>query len=108
MSTEMELEQQVEDFVISKKSKTEEDTVNYVKAMLALELQIKEIKDDMKAIKDEAKAEGVNCAQASKAINQLKKLLKSKPSDVFEEEKILEIIENNESIVNDVRTLIAK
>lgn len=101
-------EKMVEDFLTNKKSKTEEDTVSYAKAALALELQIKEIKDDLKAIKDEAKAEGVDVAKVGKAINALKKLLKSKPADVFEEEKILEIIENNESIVQDVRTLIKK
>lgn len=98
----------VEDFLISKKSKTEQDTINYAKALLDLELQIKEIKEDMKVIRDEAKAEGVDVAKVAKSINEIKKALKAKPSDKFEQEKIMEILENNESVVNDVRTLIAK
>lgn len=99
-------QKQIDDFLVSKKSKLEEDTINYTKQLLALELQIKEIKDDMKVIKSEAKAEGVDTAKVGKAITALKKTLKAKPADLFEEEKIFEIIENNESIVNDVRMLI--
>ncbi len=93
--------------MVSKKSKIEEDTVSFARALLALELQIKEIKDDIKEIKSEAKSEGVDVAKVSKAITALKKALKAKPADQFEEAKIFEIIEGNENIVNDVRMLIA-
>jgi len=79
-------------------------TVEFVKQYLQIELDIKELKDQIKIFKDEAKANGVNVPYTIKMINALKKEYKTSAEEVQETETIKGILENDV----DVKSLILR
>jgi len=71
-------------------------------------LEKKKLDDDIKALKNEFKEEGVPVGIVCKALNVLKAQKKKTDSQIFEEETIQDWLENNAKIDDKVGQLIAK
>ena len=80
---------------------------NFTKRYLNLEEQKKELQEDIKALKQEFKEEGVPVQIVCSVINHLKKIKKKTDSQKFEEETILEWLMSNPEIDNQIGSLIA-
>ncbi len=66
----------IEDFVEKKRTEEEKITLEFAKAILDCEIQKKEIAENIKDIKSEAKDRGVQVQQIMKVVKQLKDSLK--------------------------------
>lgn len=76
--------------------------------LLNLQQQKKLIDQDIKAIKEEYKEEGVPVSIVSKAINKIKAAKKKSESEKFEEDVITDWLEQNAEIDDKIGILIAK
>ena len=83
-------------------------TIDYAKQMLALDLEIKELQDDKKAITTEAKDEGVSVAKVKKVISAMKAAMKANDSDLLEQELMQEVLGDNVDIRTQISELTAK
>jgi uncharacterized protein (UPF0335 family) len=90
---------------------TEEARTNieeFTKRFLNLQMQKKALDQDIKALKDEFKEEGVPVGIVASAINKIKAQKKKSDSEIFEEDTIKEWLESNADIDNEIGALIAK
>jgi len=85
-----------------------ENIENFAKRFLNLLIDKKVIDQDIKALKEEFKEEGVPVAVVTKALNQIKARKKKSDSEIFEEEKIQEWLEGNSEVDDSVGRLISK
>jgi uncharacterized protein (UPF0335 family) len=85
-----------------------DDIKKYVKQLIALELEIKSIKEDMKQIKQEAKENGILIKEIDEAIRELKKEIKrrSKPNEADAVETIKALIESDEDLYNSLTMIV--
>jgi len=108
----MEQKQSTEDltkeFLINRDAEETRLTIQFAKAMLDLDAQIKEIKEDQKVIKAEAKDEGVSVQKVTKAMSQIKAYMKSKDTDLTEIEMIKKVLDNDVDITTMISELVKK
>jgi len=83
-----DLEAMTEEFLINRDKEETEMTLQFAKAILSLDMEVKDLKNDQKEIKKEAKANGVSVAKVTKAINLLKAAMKANDGDLLELEEI--------------------
>lgn len=98
----------IEDFI---QKRTEEErmlTIQFAKEILALQLDKKKIDEDIKAVKADAKSNGVLVTKVMKALSEIKKVLKTEDADLQEEQRILNMIEEDENIKAMIYDLIKK
>lgn len=81
---------------------------DFTKRYINLLKDKKRLDADIKALKDEFKDEGVPVQIVCKAVNVLKTLKKKTDSQIFEEEKIQEWLQEDKDIDNDIGELVAK
>jgi uncharacterized protein (UPF0335 family) len=81
---------------------------NFTKRLIELMKQKKAIDQDIKALKDEFKEEGVPVGIVSSVLNKIKSKKKKSDSERFEEETIQEWLEANPEIDSGIGELIAK
>lgn len=81
---------------------------NFTKRLIELMKQKKAIDQDIKALKDEFKEEGVPVGIVSSVLNKIKSKKKKSDSERFEEETIQEWLEANPDIDSAIGDLIAK
>ena len=81
---------------------------NFTKRLIELMKQKKVIDQDIKALKDEFKEEGVPVGIVSSVLNKIKSNKKKSDSERFEEETIQEWLEANPEIDSGIGELIAK
>ena len=98
------LAQAADEFLINRDKEETELTLQFAKQLIALDLEIKAIKEDQKEIKKEAKDEGVSVQKVTKAINQMKAVMKANDADLTEIEQIESVLGNDV----DVRTMISE
>ena len=98
------LAQATNEFLINRDKEETELTLQFAKQLIALDLEIKAIKEDQKEIKKEAKDEGVSIQKVTKAINQMKAIMKANDADLTEIEQIGNVLENDV----DIRTMISE
>ena len=98
------LAQATNEFLINRDKEETELTLQFAKQLIALDLEIKAIKEDQKEIKKEAKDEGVSVQKVTKAINQMKAVMKANDADLTEIEQIESVLGNDV----DVRTMISE
>lgn len=96
----------VDQFLDSNKDELEQKTEELLRSLISLEIEKKEIDGQMKILKDEAKADGVDIAKLTKVYNRLKARLKTKDEDLFIEDKMEENILNNQELVDEIVRLI--
>lgn len=106
--SELELDGKVTEFLINRDEEETNMTLDYAKQLLTLELEIKGIRDDMKAIKDDAKSEGVAVGKVTKAIKLLKDAIKADANDLLELENIEEVLGSNVDIKSMISELVKK
>lgn len=99
-----ELNNKIQEYLINKDAEETNMTLDFAKALLTLELEIKAIKNDQKEIKNDAKANGVSIQKVAKALKAMKDALKEKPNEVLELEAIESVLNNDV----DVRTMISE
>lgn len=80
----------------------------FTKRFINLQMQKKAIDQDIKALKEEFKEEGVPVGIVASVINKIKAEKKKSDSERFEEDTIKEWLESNSDIDNDIGALIAK
>ena len=80
----------------------------FTKRFLNLQMQKKAIDQDIKALKDEFKEEGVPVGIVTSVINKIKAEKKKSDSEIFEEDTIKEWLQTNAEIDNEIGALIAK
>jgi len=80
----------------------------FTKRFIELQKQKKSLDEDIKALKEEYKEEGVPVAIVAKVINKIKSNKKKSDSEIFEEETIQEWLEANADIDNEIGILVAK
>lgn len=81
---------------------------SFTKRFLNLEKQKKIINEDIKALKEEFKEEGVPVGIVCQVINQIKRDKKKSDTEIFELEVIKEWLETNTEIDDEIGDLIAK
>jgi uncharacterized protein (UPF0335 family) len=106
--TKLDIKSEVKNFIQSRQDDINTMTVDYVKAVIALEKEIKAIKDDIKALTNEAKENQVNTKHAKKAIAKLKYLMKTSQDEINEEDEILSVLQGNGDIISEISQLIQK
>jgi len=82
------IETAVTQYLINKDEEETKLTLDFARALLAIEVEIKDLRDDQKEIKNEAKDNGVSVTKVTKALNDLKRYAKAKESDLAELEEI--------------------
>lgn len=80
----------------------------YAKRYLNLLKEMAGLNDDIKALKQEYKEEGVPVQIVSTVINRIKREKKKTQSEIFEEETIKDWLLGNTDIDNDIGELAAK
>lgn len=99
---------EVKKFIESRQDQISKMTVDYVKAVIALEKEIKSIKDDIKSITSEAKENQVNTKHAKRAIAKLKYLMKTSQDEINEEDEILSVLQDSGEVIAEISSLIQK
>ena len=82
-------------------------TKEYITNFLALKLEIKQINEDIKEIKKEAKLDGVDVQLCNKLINSYLKQLKEKPGNAHEEAMIEKVLKTD-NIAISMNQLVSK
>jgi uncharacterized protein (UPF0335 family) len=103
--TEMEM---IDSFIDQKRSEEQNLTLQFANEILNHMLQKKEIDGYIKDIKTDAKANGILVKQVMKAINDLKKELKTTDVEKSEEDLIITLLDNDFGIKNKIQKLIEK
>lgn len=81
---------------------------NFTRRFLNLQKQKKQIDEDIKALKQEFKEEGVPVNIVVSVINKIKQRKKKSDLEILEEETIKEWLESNKDIDDEIGELIAK
>ena len=103
-----ELENMKNEFLINRDEEETQLTLQFARALLALELEIKELKTDQKEIKKDAKANGVSVQKVSKALNSMKAAMKANDMDLLEQETIENVLGNDVDIKTQIAELVKK
>ncbi len=82
------------------------DMFDYAKQIIACQLEIKSIQEDIKVIKGEAKENGVLIKEIDSVIADIKRELKKDPSETIIEDDIRAKFEKNEDIMASISTLV--
>jgi uncharacterized protein (UPF0335 family) len=99
---------EVQEYIKSRKGETDQSTLDFVARIVSLEKQKKDIMEDIKAVKEDAKAEGVDTTKAMKAFRKFCYILKTDPADLVIEEGVLALIEDDVTLISSISELISK
>jgi len=103
-TNDLDFKKLTEDFMEKRNNEETKKTLDYARALLAIDLEIKGLKDDQKEIKSEAKSEGVQVQKVTKALNALKAAMKSNDTDLIELELIGELLDKDV----DIKTMLSE
>jgi len=84
----------------------DEQLFKYAKAIIACQMEIKSIQDDIKQIKSEARQEGVLVKEIDESIAVLKKDAKKMPQEKKLQEEILEKLKENKDILDSIHMIV--
>ena len=87
-----------ESFIENREEESNAMIVDYIKEVLTIEGQIKELKDNIKDNKKEAKSNGVPVVIAHKAITKLKAIKKMSMLEKQEQEDVISALESDSDI----------
>ncbi len=82
------------------------DLFKYAKAVIACQMEVKSIQDDIKEIKKEARQEGVLVKEIDSAISTLKKEAKQMPNEKVLAEQILEKLRDNKDVADSIHMIV--
>jgi uncharacterized protein (UPF0335 family) len=104
----MNEQQMIDEFITSKQSHEEQLTLDFARAILDCELQKKEITDDIKVIKQEAKDNGILVQHVMKAVKALKQEIKTDELDKRETQAMLDLLGADSDIRFKIESLLVK
>ena len=78
------------------------DIFDYAKQMIAAQIEIKAIQDDVKAMKKSAKEDGILIKEIDSVIADIKRELKKDPSESIIEEEIRAKFEANQDLMDSI------
>jgi len=107
-TTNADLQAKVDEFLINRDQDETNMTLDFAKALLALDLEIKDLKSDQKIIKAEAKDNGVSVQKVTKALNILKAAMKANDQEILEIETIEAVLGNDVDVKTQLAELIRK
>ncbi len=84
------------------KVEEQKDLLDYAKSIIACQIEMKAIQDDIKQIKTEAKDNGVLVKEIDSAISRIKKEMKTNPADIQLEEDIIEQLKSDDGIMDSI------
>jgi len=108
ITTQKQSQEAQEKFLINRDEEETKLTLEYARRMIALEQQIKEIKDDMAALKTEYKDDGVAVNKVNKAIKNIKMAMKLNDLDATEIEMIETVLSADVDIQTEIAQLVQK
>lgn len=82
------------------------DLYDYAKQVIACQMEIKSIQDDVKKIKLAAKEKGVLVKEIDSAITTLKKEAKLDPQEAFLQKEVLDKLRANKDIIDSIDMII--
>ena len=97
----------VEDFIVNKKSHEEQLTLDFAKAIIDCEIQKKEITEDVKEIKKEAKDNGIQVQYVMKAVKALKAYIKTEDLEKREVDSLYDMLADDADIKFKLETLVS-
>ena len=80
----------------------EMDVLDYAKAIIGCQIEMKAIQDDIKTIKSDAKENGVLVKEIDSAIKDIKKELKTNPADLQLEQEIVDQLKADQDIMDSI------
>lgn len=104
----MTTKEMTEAFLIKKHNDLKQKTLEFTAEILNLELKIKEYKESIKQIKQEAKVDGVAVKEIVRALSIMKKERKTSEQDKLEVQEMLEFLEGESSITQMLDELVMK
>lgn len=104
----MTTKEMTEAFLIKKHNDLKQKTLEFTAEILNLELKIKEYKESIKQIKQEAKVDGVAVKEIVRALSIMKKERKTSEQDKREVQEMLEFLEGESSITQMLDELVMK
>lgn len=102
------LNKKVEQFLLNRDEEETELTLQFARAILNIEIQMKDLKEDIKEVKNDAKANGVSVMKVIKVLRNLKKMLSEKPMDMKEMEDIENVLAHDIDIKMMIANLVGK
>jgi len=108
MAENADLEQKVNEFLINRDEEETKLTLQFARALLALDLEIKDLKSDQKVIKAEAKDNGVSVQKVTKALNLIKAAMKANDNELLELEMVEAALGNDVDIKTMISELVKK
>ena len=78
------------------------DIIDYAKAIIGCQIEMKAIQDDIKTIKGDAKENGVLVKEIDSAIKDIKKELKTNPADLQLEQDIVDQLKADQDIMDSI------
>jgi uncharacterized protein (UPF0335 family) len=105
MQQEKDMEFEVKEFIKSRQGETDQATVDFIMRIIELEKEKKNIMQDIKAVKEDAKAEGVDVTKSMKTFRELRRRMKTDPADLVIEEGIMALIESEVEILSGIQEL---
>ena len=105
MATEHEM---INDFLEKKQTDETQMILDFAMALLDCEIQKKEISEDIKVIKTEAKENGILVKQVMSAVAVLKKEMKQDELDKRESVAMYELLSSTPDILYKIETLLEK
>jgi uncharacterized protein (UPF0335 family) len=96
----------INDYIEDTEQSIEDLTLKLVRDVLNLEAAKKAIDEKISSIKKEAKDKGVDTDKASRMLTALKTKLKMKPGQEEEEKKLLQMFEEDNEIMSQLKILV--
>lgn len=100
-------QEMIEEFIENKKSHEEQLTIDAAKAILDCELRKKDIAQDIKEIKQQAKDEGVLIGQVMKAVKAIKAELKADVLEKKEQESMYKLLFEDSDVRFKIESLVS-
>ena len=100
-------DEMIDNFLIEKKEEKNKLILDFAKQIIALEIEIKEIKNDIKEAKKNAKESGILVKEIMAAISELKKEVKEINEDTNKKDTIKKILKNDKEFLQNLETLLS-
>jgi len=105
---DLDTQEMTNEFLVNRDKEETELTLQFAKALLSIDLEIKDLKNDQKEIKNDAKANGVTVQKVTKALNILKASMKSNDAEKTELEMFEDVLANDVDIKTMISELVRK
>lgn len=96
----------INQFIQDKADEKTQITAQFIERIAELEKQLFEVKEDIKAVKQDAKDEGIEVAKVMKAYNAIKRQLKRDPAKLAEDEEYSKLLSSSIEMFSKIREVV--